>query len=83
MGEFNSTGEQIRWYDNRTFEVTHKKCNQCDKKKERGEFTMVTKSFDGISGKCKPCSKDYRKFLKWKNNKYVPYVKGLKGNKTT
>jgi len=80
MGEFNSTGEQIRWYDNRTFEVTHKKCNQCDKKKERGEFTMVTKSFDGISGKCKPCSKDYRKFLKWKNNKYVPYVKGLKGN---
>jgi len=66
MGEINSDNIQVRWYDPKTFEVTHKKCNQCDKKKPRMDYTMVTKSFDGISGKCKPCSKEYRKYLKRK-----------------
>lgn len=65
MGEIID-GVQVRWYDPKTFEVTHKKCNQCDKKKPRNDYTMVTKSIDGISGKCKPCSKEYRKYLKKK-----------------
>ena len=54
-------GVQKRWYDKRTFEVTHKKCYSCDKKKPRTEFTMVTKNQDGISGRCKECDKLVRK----------------------
>ena len=64
MGEFNSDNIQIRWYDEKTYLVTHKKCNFCDTKKSKDEFTMRTKTIDGLSNRCKPCEKwvrDYKK----------------------
>lgn len=53
-------GVQMRWYDDLSYEVTHKRCNRCTKKKSRDEFTMRTKSMDGLSGRCKPCEKEVR-----------------------
>ncbi len=59
-GEYNSLNKQIRWFDLKSFEVTHKRCNLCEKKKKRIEFTMRTKSTDGLSNRCKPCEKIVR-----------------------
>jgi hypothetical protein len=59
-GEYNSENIKVRWFDSNSFEVTHKMCNYCDKKKKRDEFTMRTKSTDGLSNRCRPCEKEVR-----------------------
>jgi hypothetical protein len=59
-GEFNSVNIKVRWFDPNSFEVTHKRCNLCDKKKKREEFTMRTKSTDGLSIRCRSCDKEVR-----------------------
>ena len=57
-------GVQMRWYDGISFEVTHKRCNRCDEKKHRDDYTMLTKSMDGISNRCRKCNKEVRDLKK-------------------
>ncbi|MHA8077845.1 hypothetical protein [Aquirufa antheringensis] len=59
-GEYNSVNIKVRWFDPNSFEVTHKRCNLCEKKKKREDFTMRTKSTDGLSIRCRSCDKEVR-----------------------
>jgi hypothetical protein len=59
-GEFWK-GEQIRWYDEKTFKVIKRRCSICKEVKSRGDFLGSSVNFDGISRRCKKCYYGKRK----------------------
>jgi hypothetical protein len=63
-GEFRIVGgkrKQFRVYDEKTFMVLEKRCNDCGEMKELDQFNRNSNNnIDGRVGRCKPCSDNKR-----------------------